>query len=116
MAIEDYFNDIIVLKQLSTETNLIGGVNDNWGEVKTLKGVINCKNVNQSTLSGKAGENTEYNGLFEYSDDSLRYLKAENRLKDKDGYVYRVSGKPKNTVNQGHHLKVELIFVEYIEG
>jgi hypothetical protein len=116
MAIEDYFNDIIVLKQLSTETNLIGGVNDNWGEVKTLRGIINCKNVNQSTLSGKAGENTEYNGLFEYSDDSLRYLKSENRLKDKDGYVYRVSGKTKNTVNQEHHLKVELIFVEYIEG
>lgn len=116
MAIEDYFHDIIVLKQLSTETNLIGGVNDNWGEVKTLRGVINCKNIEPSTLSGKAGENTEYNGLFEYSDDSINYLKAENRVKDTDGYIYKIPGKPKNTIQRNHHFKVELIFVEYLEG
>lgn len=116
MAIEDYFHDIIVLQQIGTDSNLIGGINDNWGEVKTLRGVINCKNVEPSTLSGKAGENTEYNGLFEYSEDSINYLTSKSRLKDEDGFIYKISGKPKNTIQRNHHFKVELIFVEYIEG
>lgn len=116
MAIEDYFQDIIVLKQLEKETNLLGGINDNWGEVKVLRGIINCKSVSPSILSGKAGEDSEYNGLFEYCEDAINYLKPENRYKDQDGFIYKMSGKLKNTINQNHHFKVELIYVEYIGG
>jgi hypothetical protein len=115
MAIEDYFQDIIVLEQIGTETNQIGGIPDNWGEVTTLRGVINCKNVEPSILAGKPGENSEYNGLFECCDNAKNYLKPENRFKDQEGYIYKMSGKLKNTINQNHHFKVELIFVEYIE-
>ena len=115
MAIEDYFVDIIVLEQIGTQTNQIGGIQDNWGEVKTLRGIINCKSVEPSILSGKAGENSEYNGLFEYCENAINYLKPENRFKDPEGNIYKMSGKLKNTINQNHHFKVELIYVEYIE-
>jgi hypothetical protein len=115
MAIEDYFVDIIVLEQIGTQTNQIGGIQDNWGEVTTLRGVVNCKSVEPSILSGKAGENSEYNGLFEYCENAINYLKPENRFKDPEGNIYKMSGKLKNTINQNHHFKVELIYVEYIE-
>lgn len=116
MAIEDYFEDIIVLEQIGTQPNLIGGIQDNWGEVMTLRGVINCRNTQPSILAGKAGENSEYNGLFEYCDNAINYLKPENRYKDQAGFIYKMSGKLKNTVYRDHHFKVDLIFVEYIES
>jgi hypothetical protein len=116
MAIEDYFGDIIVLKLVGKKTDQVGGRVENWGKAATIQGVINARYANQSTVSGKSGEMSEYNGLFEITDDSTTYLKPENRLQDANGKIYRINGEIKNTINMNHHYKVDLEYVTHING
>jgi len=113
MALEDYFRDITVLAQIEGDDQL-GGRIENWGEVATVQGVINVRYANKSNQGGKSGELSNYNGLFEITDTSTIYLKPENRLKDTDGKIYRLSGKPKDTLNLGHHYKLDLEYVTHM--
>ena len=116
MAIGDYFHDIEVLQQLGG-TNQLGGHKKNWSSVKTISGVINQRASNNTAASGRQGENSEYVGYFEYSDDSVKYIKKEKsiRLLDSDNKIYKLKGKPKNTMGMNHHLKIDLQFVDYLE-
>lgn len=113
MALKDRFEDITVLSQIEG-IDQVGGRIENWGEVATIKGIINGKYANRSDVGGKTGEMSEYNGLFEITDTSTTYLVNQNRLKDKYGKIYRLNGKPKNTLNRGHHYKCDLEYVTHL--
>lgn len=115
MAIEDYFGNIIVLKQIGS-SNKIGGRSGKWEEIDTIQGVINQSYSNQDNSRGREGEQSEYKGIFEYSTDNLTYLNGTYRLKDSAGYVYKIKGKAKNTVNRNHHLRVDLTYDSYIKA
>jgi hypothetical protein len=115
MALEDYFNDIIIESLVGNKTDLLGGRVEEWGEATTIKGVVNQKYSNISTNSGRSGEESEYIGLFEITDNSTTYLKKPNRIND-NGYIYKIRGKPKNTLNRNHHYRVELQYVDHIES
>jgi hypothetical protein len=109
MALSDYFIDIVVLVQIEGEDQ-IGGRIENWSDAVIIQGIINARYANKSTIGGKSGETSEYNGLFEITDTSTTYLVPENRLKDADGKIYKINGKVKNTLNLGHHYKCDLTY------
>jgi hypothetical protein len=113
MALGDYFIDIIVLSQIEGGDQ-VGGRIENWAEVTTIKGIINGRYANVSTIGGKSGESSEYNGLFEITDTSTTYLVPKNRLKDADGKIYKINGKVKNTLNLGHHYKCDLTYEAHL--
>ena len=116
MAIKNYFGDITVLQKSESKSNQIGGRGGIWEEVTTIKGVINQSYSNQDNSRGREGEQSEYKGFFEYSTDNLTYLNGTYRLKDSAGYVYKIKGKAKNTVNRNHHLRVDLTYDSYIKA
>lgn len=115
MALEDYFVDIVILSQLEKEANLVGGLNEDWQEIATVQGIVNKKTSQQSSIGGKANEETFSNGYFEITDDTTNYLIPENRVKY-DSKIYKITGIPKNTINIGHHYKVELEYMNHIES
>jgi hypothetical protein len=114
MAIEDYFYDIDVLSVLDKTPDMVGGLSGEYQKIDTIRGLINQKSGQQSTIGGKSNEETWCNGYFEITDDSTNYLIAENRLLD-DGKVYRIVPKKKNTVNRNNHYKVDLVYMNHIE-
>lgn len=113
MAIEDYFGEIKILKQIEGQ-NQIGGRFNNWSNIASINGIINKHNSNNVNTGGKSGEQTEYVGFFQYSDDALNYLVPENRI-EFGNIVLKIKGQPKNTLNMNHHIKVELIFYSFLE-
>ena len=115
MAIEDYFVDIIVLFQLDKTSNMLGGLDEDWQETVTIRGVINQKSSQQSIVGGKSNQETYINGYFEITDDTTNYLIPENRIKY-DDKIYRIIGKQKNTVNRNNHYKVDLIYLDHVES
>lgn len=116
MAIEDIaeFEDIEILQNCEGE-NLSGGILRNWGVLETIQGRINQRYSNVNYSAGKRGEQSEYIGYFEYSEDNLNYIDTKGiRFKTQDGYIYKKKGKCKNTMGKGHHIRVDLEYVDYV--
>jgi hypothetical protein len=114
MAIENYFTDITILKNVEGQ-NQIGGRLKNWAKVATIKGRINKHNANNINTGGRSGEQTEYVGYFKYCADSLTYLKPEARI-EFGNIVLKMKGQQKNTLGMNHHIKCELIFYDFLES
>ncbi len=109
--IEDYYYDITVLDRTKVD-NGAGGWSEAWTEIAIVQGVINRSTPNTSFIGGKVTEMSEYKALTELND----YIKAHSRLKDSDGKVYRVNGKPKDCIKRGHHLAMDLDYYDQDNG
>jgi hypothetical protein len=106
MAIEDFYNDIQVLAQTKTN-NGVGGKGLSWVVIDTIRGVIN-QDVGSESPNGKTLERTAYKGYTEVNTN----ISASVRLKDSEGNIYRIKGKPKNTMNMNHHYRLELEYFQ----
>jgi hypothetical protein len=107
--LEDYFWDIEILEL--TKVKVGQGYISNWIPIGTWKGIINKTTPNVSTAAGKTTEVSEYQAMGALNDN----IKADMRLRDK-GYTYRVKGKPKDCIQLGHHISLDLDFLGYDQG
>lgn len=105
--IEDYYYDITVLDRVKVD-NGAGGWAETWTELAIVRGVINRSTPNTSFIGGKVTEFSEYKALTEPNE----YINANSRLKDSDGKIYRVNGKPKDCIKRGHHLAMDLDYYD----
>jgi hypothetical protein len=107
MALNDYLFDIEIRELQKTLTGT-GGYISNWVKVGVFRGLINKKVPNVVYQGGKIVEFSEYKAM---GIDNI-HLKPENRLVY-DGYIYRIKGKPKDCIQRGHHVSIDLDFIGF---
>lgn len=107
--VTNYYSTLEIIRPEAEKVNPLGGQIVQWVTIP-FQGVIYKSNAQNSTTSGKSGENTDATLICEICD-----IKKGDRILDLDGVQYLIKGNPNNVMKRNHHLECDLIKITGIE-